>query len=278
MATKKIQILGSFSDNISVDETLTQSGKAADAKATGDAIRQAQASVDEVSIVVENLDNKYYTESEVDSMISELNSAIDAKSDEDHNHDNVYYTETEIDTKLGEMQSDIDSRVAAVDGMGLSTNDYTDSEKDKLANIEANANFYEHPTHTSHNSGLYKVTVDAEGHVSGATLAEAADIIALGIPAQDTTYEEELSDLSDRIDGVENEISTTNDALNGLFEEFENYKEANNEAVSTNASGIETNKNAIETIQADYLKSTDKTQLQDSIDELSERLPKIHLQ
>ena len=37
-------------------------------------------------------------------------------------------------------------------------------------------------------SGLYKITTNAEGHVTGATAVVKGDITALGIPAQDTTY------------------------------------------------------------------------------------------
>lgn len=37
-------------------------------------------------------------------------------------------------------------------------------------------------------SGLYKITTNAEGHVTSATAAVKTDITALGIPAQDTTY------------------------------------------------------------------------------------------
>lgn len=169
-----------------------------------------------------------------------------------------------IATQLG-------GKVDKVEGKGLSSNDYTDTEKDKLDAIEANANFYEHPTHASHSSGLYKVTVDESGHVSGATLAEKEDIVVLGIPAQDTTYDEEIEGLSGRLDDVENSINTTNETLEGVAQEFENYKTTNNEAVSTNASGIETNKTAIEVIQGDYLTSTDKTQLQDDISKVSEK-------
>ena len=47
---------------------------------------------------------------------------------------------------------------------------------------------YTHPAHTPRASGLYKITVDAEGHVSAAAAVEKADITGLGIPAQDTTY------------------------------------------------------------------------------------------
>jgi len=80
------------------------------------------------------------------------------------------------------------SKVDKVAGKGLSTNDYTTTEKEKLAGIADGANKYIHPAHTAKNSGLYKVTVDAEGHVTAAVAAAKADITALGIPAQDTTY------------------------------------------------------------------------------------------
>lgn len=45
---------------------------------------------------------------------------------------------------------------------------------------------YEHPTAPAKASGLYKVTVDALGHVTGATAVVKKDITDLGIPEQDT--------------------------------------------------------------------------------------------
>ena len=71
-------------------------------------------------------------------------------------------------------------------GKGLSSNDYTAAEKSKLAGIADGANKYTHPAYTAKASGLYKVTVDATGHVSAATPAAKEDITALGIPVQDT--------------------------------------------------------------------------------------------
>lgn len=57
-------------------------------------------------------------------------------------------------------------------------------------NVPANAKFtdtiYTHPSYTQKDSGLYKVTVDATGHVSAVTPVTKGDITALGIPAQDT--------------------------------------------------------------------------------------------
>lgn len=43
-----------------------------------------------------------------------------------------------------------------------------------------------HPSYTTRSSGLYKITVDGTGHVSGVTAVTKDDITALGIPGQDT--------------------------------------------------------------------------------------------
>lgn len=45
-------------------------------------------------------------------------------------------------------------------------------------------------------SGLYKITTNAEGHVTAATAVVKDDITALGIPAQDTTYVDATTDAS----------------------------------------------------------------------------------
>lgn len=252
--------------------------KPSDGIPAADLTADVQESLNKANTAIQSLDG-YATEGYVAEAIaaipefdpSEFQAAIDGKADFDHDHNDVYYTETEIDAKLGSMQSDIDSKVDAIDGMGLSTNDFTTAYKDKLDTIEPDANHYEHPVHTSYDSGLYKVAVDGSGHVSGATLVEKDDIVALGIPAQDTTYATEISDLSDRIDGVEGSINTTNETLNGVSQALESYKTTNNTAVATNTSGIQANKTAIEEIQGDYLTSTDKTQLQDDITKVSDK-------
>lgn len=60
--------------------------------------------------------------------------------------------------------------------------------------VPADAKFtdtvYTHPTYDAKTSGMYKITVDGEGHVVAATLVTKDDITDLGIPAQDkdTTY------------------------------------------------------------------------------------------
>lgn len=139
------------------------------------------------------------------------------------------------------VATQIGTKVNKVEGKGLSTNDYTTTEKTKLSGIaegaEVNQNafsnvvvgsvtvaadnktdtltlvagdnvtltpdatndkitiaskdtVYTHPSYTSKSSGLYKITVDGTGHVSGTTAVVKSDITGLGIPAQDTTYSE----------------------------------------------------------------------------------------
>ena len=47
---------------------------------------------------------------------------------------------------------------------------------------------YTHPTYTARAAGLYKITVDGTGHISGVTAVTKADITGLGIPGSDTKY------------------------------------------------------------------------------------------
>ena len=153
-------------------------------------------------------------------------------NDDSHSH---------VISNVDGLQGELDSKVDKVDGKGLSTNDYTTTEKTKLSGIaegaEVNQNafsnvvvgsvtvaadsktdtltlvagdnvtltpdstndkitiaskdtVYTHPSYTSKSSGLYKITVDGTGHVSGTTAVVKSDITRLGIPAQDTTYSE----------------------------------------------------------------------------------------
>lgn len=58
MATKKLQILGNLGgSNVELDSTLTQEGKAADAKAVGDAINSAVEQKSQVQIITWEADD-----------------------------------------------------------------------------------------------------------------------------------------------------------------------------------------------------------------------------
>lgn len=89
-----------------------------------------------------------------------------------------FVTDTEKSTWNGKAST----TVATTSANGLMSS----TDKTKIDSIAANANNYTHPSYTAKSAGLYKVTVDASGHVSAATAVTKADITALGIPGSDT--------------------------------------------------------------------------------------------
>lgn len=123
---------------------------------------------------------------------------VDAVPDAETAAENVLYLVMNNKTKHYDIYAKVENEVVLLDdttvdltnyvekegGKGLSTNDYTTEDKEKLAGL----NNYTHPSYTQQASGLYKVTVDATGHVSAVVAVTKGDITALGIPAQDTTY------------------------------------------------------------------------------------------
>lgn len=93
----------------------------------------------------------------------------------------------DLDTGLA---AELDAKVVKETGKGLSANDFDEYYKNKLDGIDDGANKYTHPASAAgaKTSGLYKITTDANGHVTGAVAVAKSDITALDIPAQDTTY------------------------------------------------------------------------------------------
>ena len=85
---------------------------------------------------------------------------------------------------LDDTTVDLSGKVDKESGKSL----MTDAEHTKLAGIAEGANKYVHPSHTAAASGLYKITVDALGHVTAVTKVTKADITGLGIPSTNTTY------------------------------------------------------------------------------------------
>lgn len=149
-----------------INTAISKSGHASFQKV--DAVPKADAAQENILYLVMNTTTKHY----------DIYAKIKGSSDS-------YTMELLDDTTV-----DLSGKVDKVEGKGLSTNDYTTAEKTKLAGIADGANKYVHPTHTAAASGLYKVTVDALGHVTATTKVTKNDITALGIPGQDTTYPE----------------------------------------------------------------------------------------
>jgi post-segregation antitoxin (ccd killing protein) len=147
-----------------INTAISKSGHASFQKV--DAVPKVDAAQENILYLVMNTTTKHY----------DIYAKI--KGDGDH-----YTMELLDDTTV-----DLSGKVDKVAGKGLSTNDYTTAEKTKLAGIAAGANKYVHPSHTAATSGLYKITVDALGHVIAVTAVTKNDITSLGIPGTNTTY------------------------------------------------------------------------------------------
>ena len=137
------------------------------------------------------------TDVSVNSSTRKVNITVPTKTS-DITNDSGFATETYVDTKVAgivnsapetldtlnelaealgndpnfatTMATELGKKVDKVTGKGLSTNDYTTTEKNKLSGIEANANNYSLPVATSTALGGVKsgtdITVDASGNVS----------------------------------------------------------------------------------------------------------------
>lgn len=172
---------------------------------------------------------------------------VDAVPDAETAEDNVMYLVMNSKTKhydiyakaenevvlLDDTTVDLTNYVEKEEGKGLSANDYTTEEKEKLAGIAEGANNYTHPAYTEQASGFYKVTVDATGHVSAVTAVTKADITGLGIPAQDTTYKPAVANGADglmtgadkaKLDGME--VATLEEVKEMLNEVFATEQQA----------------------------------------------------
>lgn len=81
---------------------------------------------------------------------------------------------------------------------------------------------YVHPSYDVHESGLYKITVDAFGHISSVVAVSKEDIVGLGIPAQDTTYEDATADTSGLLSSTDKVVydgyATTIENLQGQID------------------------------------------------------------
>lgn len=136
------------------------------------------------------------------SEITGLTTALSGKAAASHTH--TVSDVTELDSTLTAINNDISALETSVSGKATANHTHslddvsettdkkimTAAERTKLSGISTGANNYTHPSYTAKTAGLYKVTVDGTGHVSGATAVTKADITGLGVPATDTTYSE----------------------------------------------------------------------------------------
>lgn len=92
--------------------TTTGSGNAITSiSQSGNTITATKGATFLTSLPSHNHDDMYYTESEIDSKISTLNTAISGKAASSHTHDDRYYTESEIDSKVSTLNTAISRKM-----------------------------------------------------------------------------------------------------------------------------------------------------------------------
>ena len=124
------------------------------------------------------------------------------------------------------------TKVDKIEGFGLSSNDYTTEEKNKLASlsdpdiattennglmssadkakldgIEAGANNYTHPAYDAKQAGLYRISVDNTGHVATADKMTSEELAAEGVSPADHTH-----DLGELVDTLDTSADSVEDA------------------------------------------------------------------
>lgn len=145
MSTKKLQILGSMiPQNVDAD---TLDGKHAEEFASASEIEQLKQQIGDESVseqigaAVGNIDYP------VDSVNGKTGAVVLTASDvgalpADTSIPSIsgLATEDYVDEKIEDVTTELNTKVDKIDGKGLSTNDYTTTEKDKLAGIATGAN------------------------------------------------------------------------------------------------------------------------------------------
>lgn len=128
--------------------------------------------------------NKYvHPSTHAASMITGLSKVATSGSYNDLADKPTIPADTNQKVKTGSVTFGANDTVEFVAGSNVSISGDATNKKITISSTDS----YSHPKYNSKTSGLYKITVD-NGHVSETTAVVKADITALGIPAQDTTY------------------------------------------------------------------------------------------
>ena len=186
----------------------------ANKKTLSDKLNEIDKKIDESvtkDAVTDALGYTPYTPNEIDNKFSTLETNIDWK-EAVATYDDIAttYPNPEDGWTVNVKDTDYTYRYNGTDWVAISANAIpkstssvdglmSSSDKSKLDGIAANANNYVHPSYTAKSSGLWKIVVDAAGHVSDTTAVTKSDITGLGIPESDTKNTAGSTDTSSKI-------------------------------------------------------------------------------
>ena len=174
-----------------------------------------------------------------------LQAAIDAKADTGHNHDDVYYTETEIDGKIEDINEDINGKVAEI----TASLEYLDGAK--LDTSVATAHFIQSTLSQEGESYDYHTLFKDERIISplvntNTVLDDDGNTLTAYLSYFDTAItnlsssigngDELLTDAKDNIVSCINELQTE---INNLDNELDTKIEDINESINEQVSGLQ---------------------------------------
>ena len=260
------------SDDVNVGTAITYSGETfiGTAASTTEALQALANKVADIDGVISESNHNHTNKAVLDGITSEKVSSWDQAATDDHTHSNKAlldtYTQTEADladavskkhehanaSVLDGISAEdvqawndavdaLDDKVDVVEGKGLSTNDYTDAEKEKLATIAASAqtNVIEAVKVNGTALTVTDKAVDilvAEGTANGTVKVNGVDVNVHGLGS--AAYEDKTAfDASGAADTVKTELigdmTGATKTLGGLEDRIDALTTGSNVSIST---------------------------------------------
>ncbi len=260
------------SDNVNVGTAITYSGETfiGTAASTTEALQALANKVADIDGVISESNHSHTNKAVLDGITSEKVSSWDQAATDDHTHSNKAlldtYTQTEADLadavskkhehanasvldgiSAEDVQawdgavSDLANKVDKVEGKGLSTNDYTDAEKEKLAGVAsgAQANVIETVKVNGTALTVTDKAVDilvAEGTANGTVKVNGVDVNVHGLGSaayQDTTAFDASGAAATAKSEVIGDASDSGDTLGKLEDRLEGLETGSSVSIST---------------------------------------------
>lgn len=165
-------------------------------------------------------------------------------------------------TKDGLLSSELFVKLDEIQEGATKVEDSTTNGNVKINGVETEV--YKHPTAKQASSGLYKIATDANGHITAVTAVTKADITGLGIPSENTTY----NDVTTSANGLM--LATDKVKLNGI----ETGAQVNDiESISVNGTKLPVNSKTVNIDLSAYALKSDiasAVKVQGSVDNYSD--------
>lgn len=215
------------------------------------AIRDITSSISSITKSIKNFEDNYALKSDIPKKVSDLL------------NDEGYLTE----------HQDISGKVDKVEGKELSSNDYTTQEKNKLANIEENANYYVLPSDVVHDERY----VHTDNNYTNTAKAKV-DAIPENPVYTDTVYDDIpvrklIASLSEKLYTLADTDDTTLDQLSEIVAYIKNNKSLIEGITTSKVSYVDIIDNLVTNVTNKPLSASQGVVLKGLIDTVEGKIP-----